>query len=216
MKEIKLVIFDMDGLMFDTEVLVKRAWREIGEKNNYDITMDFLKSLLGLNKISIGKRFRETFGEDFPFEKFHLEHHEIADRIIEKEGLGIKKGLIELLNFLDERSIKKAVATSSNRNRAEKLLNTAGILERFDTVLCGDEVSNGKPDPEIFLNVCKKVGIKPEEAIVLEDSEMGLKASVAGGIKCIIVPDLVEPSEENSGLAYGVLKNLEEVIKLFI
>lgn len=214
MNEVKLAIFDMDGLMFDTEMLTKRAWMEIGKTYNYDITLDFLLGLLGMNKTSISNRFKSIHGEEFPFDKLYVEQGKVVNRIIEEEGLGVKEGLIELLDFLDEKGIKKAVATSSSRERAERLLSIAGILDRFDRVICGDEVTKGKPDPEIFLTVCKKLDVEPKEAIVFEDSERGLEAAVAGGIKCVIIPDLVEPSEKHVGLAYAKLKNLLEVIDL--
>lgn len=214
MDGVKLAIFDMDGLMFDTEALTKRAWQEIGKIYNYDITMDFLLGLLGMNKVSISGQFKKIYGQDFPFDELYIEQGKTVSRIIEEEGLGIKEGLVELLNFLDKKKIKKAVATSSSRERAERLLSIAGVLDRFDGIICGDEVTKGKPDPEIFLTVCKKLNIEPKDAIVFEDSERGLEAAVAGGIKCILIPDLVEPSDKNVNLAFAKLNSLMEVINL--
>lgn len=215
MREVELVIFDMDGLMFDTEVVAKRAWREVGKLNNYDITQEFLLTLLGRNKKSVEEEFKKLFGEDFPFDNMYSQQGKHASSIIENEGLGIKEGLIELIDHLREKKIKIAVATSTSRERAEKLLFIAGVLEKFDKVLCGDEVTKGKPDPEIFLTVCEKLDIKPCNALVLEDSEKGLEAAVAGGIKCIVVPDLMEPSEKHISMAHSKVKNLKEVIDMF-
>lgn len=214
MSKIELVIFDMDGLMFDTEALTKRAWQEIGRVHDYDISKEFLLSLLGMNKKSISGEFKKSFGEDFPFDDMYVEQGQCVGRIIEEEGLGVKNGLVELLDYLTENGIKKAVATSSIRERAQKLLSIAGVLDKFDRVICGDEVTKGKPDPEIFLTVCKKLDVDPSNAIVLEDSERGLEAAVAGGIRCILIPDLVEPSEKHTKLAHSKVKDLIEVIKL--
>jgi HAD superfamily hydrolase (TIGR01509 family) len=214
MDRIELVIFDMDGLMFDTEALTKRAWQEVGKVHNYDIPMQFLLGLLGMNRVSISNQFKTVFGQDFPFDDMYAEQGKCVARIIEEEGLGIKKGLTELLEYLQANNIKKAVATSSSRERASKLLKIAGVFEKFDRVICGDEVTKGKPDPEIFLTVCKKLDVEPENAIVLEDSERGLEAAVAGGMRCILVPDLVEPSEEHVKKAYAKVADLIEVINL--
>ncbi|GIM28802.1 hydrolase [Clostridium polyendosporum] len=214
MSKVELVIFDMDGLMFDTETLAKRAWQETGKIYNYDISQEFLLGLLGMNKKSIAEEFRKEFGENFPFDEIYIEQGKCVSRIIEEEGLGVKEGLRELLDYLTEKKIKKAVATSSIRERAEKLLSIAGVLDKYDRVICGDEVTKGKPDPEIFVTVCKKLDVDPANAIVLEDSERGLEAAVAGGIRCIMVPDLVEPSEKHTKLAHSKVKNLIEVINL--
>lgn len=215
MREIKLVIFDMDGLMFDTEVVSKRAWREVGKLNNYDITQEFLLTLLGRNKKSVEEEFKKLFGDDFPFDSMYSKQGKHANSIIENEGLGIKEGLIELIDHLKEKKIKIAVATSTSRDRAEKLLSLAGVLDKFDKILCGDEVTKSKPDPEIFLTVCENLDVEPCNALVLEDSEKGLEAAVAGGIKCIVVPDLVEPSEKHVSMAHSKVKSLKEVIEMF-
>lgn len=214
MSRVELVIFDMDGLMLDTETVAKRAWQEIGKVYNYDISEEFLLGLLGMNKKSVAGEFRKQFGEDFPFDDIYIEQGKCVNRIIEEEGLGIKEGLTELLDYLTENKIKKAVATSSIRERAEKLLSIAGVLDKYDRVICGDEVTKGKPDPEIFLTACEKLNVNPKNAVVLEDSERGLEAAVAGGIRCILVPDLVEPSEKHTKLAYSKVKSLTEVMDL--
>lgn len=214
MNKTELVIFDMDGLMFNTEELTIKSWQEVGKLHNYNIPKEFLLGLLGMNKKSIALQFQKYFNDKFRFEYMYNEHEKFLDKIIDKSGLGVKKGLNELLEYLTENQIKKAVATSSARERTEKFLSKAGILNSYDEVVCGDEVTESKPNPEIFLKACKKLNVNPSNAIVLEDSERGLEAAIAGGIKCILVPDLVEPSEKHSKLAYAKVKNLSEIINL--
>ncbi|WP_010240686.1 HAD family hydrolase [Clostridium arbusti] len=214
MSKIELVIFDMDGLMFNTEELTIRAWQEIGKLYNYDISKEFLLGLLGMNKKSIEAQFKKYFGDKFFFDYMYSEQDKCLNRIIDKEGLGVKKGLNELLDYLTKNEIKKAVATSSARERAEKLLSKAGVLDNYDKVICGDEVTKSKPDPEIFLTACKKLNVDPGNAIVIEDSERGLEAAIAGGIKCILVPDMIEPSERYVKLAHSKVKSLMEVMNL--
>ena len=215
MKNIELVIFDMDGLMLDTESVSKKAWMLIGELNNYNITYEFLLSLIGKNRKSVELAFKNHFGEDFPFAYLYELKEIKASQFIVNEGLRIKEGLIELIDYLIKNEIKIAVATSSYKKKAYKLLKMAGVFHLFNKVLCGDEILKGKPNPEIFLTICQDLKVKPSKALVLEDSQSGLEAAVAGGITCIIVPDLVEPSEKHVKLAYSKVKNLKEVIKIF-
>ncbi|WP_026882650.1 HAD family hydrolase [Clostridium akagii] len=214
MSKIELVIFDMDGLMFNTEVLTIRAWKETGKLYNYSISNEFLLGLLGMNKKSIQAQFEKCFGDDFSFDFMYSEQGKCINKIIDTEGLGIKKGLNELLSYLTENKIKKAVATSSSRERAENLLSIAGVLDKYDEVICGDEVTKSKPDPEIFLTACKKSKVHPDNAIVLEDSERGLEAAVAAKIRCVLIPDLVEPSKNHVKLAYSKVISLMDVISL--
>ena len=211
MNNIELVIFDMDGLMFDTEIISKRAWYEAGQAYGYELDEDFLFGFIGMNVNSIGNAFRKTYGDEFPFEEVNKFQKEKLENILDTEGFEIKKGLLEILDYLDEKKIKKAVATSSGRIKATKLISQAGILNRFDSIICGDEVTKGKPDPEIFLKACSKLDIAPENALVLEDSERGLLAANAGNIKCLVIPDLLEISSENRHLASSILESLLDV-----
>jgi HAD superfamily hydrolase (TIGR01509 family) len=160
---------------------------------------------------SIGNAFRKAYGDEFPFEEVNKFQKEKLENILDTEGFEIKKGLLEILDYLDEKKIKKAVATSSARIKATKLISQAGILNRFDSIICGDEVTKGKPDPEIFLKACSKLDIAPENALVLEDSERGLLAANAGNIKCLVIPDLLEISSENRHLASSILESLLDV-----
>lgn len=211
MSKLKLIIFDMDGLMFDTEKIGVSTWIKAGETHGYQITEQHVLRIIGLNKQSSMSVFKELFGDSFPYEDLYNTRVTSALEIIEKNGVPIKEGLYELLEYLEEKGLKKAVATSTSRERAVSLLSKAGILNRFDTILCGDEVTNGKPNPEIFLKVCEKLNVNPDEALVLEDSEMGLLAAHAAGIKCIVIPDLKKPSEENEKIAHAIFKSLIEL-----
>lgn len=137
-------------------------------------------------------------------------HAMMAERF-EKEGVPVKKGLVSLLQYLKENSYKTIVATSSNRDRVDKILKQAGITEYFDDSICGDEVTKGKPDPEIFLKACQKLGVSTDEAIVLEDSEAGIQAGSTAGIRVICVPDMKYPEKQYEEKAYRILSDLNEV-----
>jgi HAD superfamily hydrolase (TIGR01509 family) len=214
MKDIKLAIFDMDGLMFDTEVISLNSWLKVSQVHGYDLSKDVILELVGRNKIDGGKVMRNHLGQEFPYEKIYDDRVIDSEEFVLNNGVPIKEGLLELLDTLDNMGIKKAVATSTSRNRAEVILGKAGVLQRFDTIVCGDEIKRGKPDPDIFLKACGKIGVEPGSAIVLEDSEMGLIAANRAGIKCILIPDIKEPSQENEKLAYKRVKSLLNVIEM--
>ncbi|MBL4930747.1 HAD family hydrolase [Clostridium paridis] len=214
MNNTELVIFDMDGLMFDTEIISARAWYEAGQAYGYELDKDFLFGFIGMNVNSIGNEFRKAYGDEFSFDEVNKFQKEKLENILDNEGFEIKKGLLEILDYLDEKKIKKAVATSSGRVKATKLISKAGVLDRFDTIVCGDEVTKGKPDPEIFLKACSKLNVAPENALVLEDSERGLLAANAGNIKCLVIPDLIEISNENRHLASSILESLIDIKEL--
>ena len=134
----------------------------------------------------------------------------MAERF-ETEGVPLKTGLVELLKYCREKGYRTIVATSSNRNRVDKILKSADIEQYFDDSICGDEVTKGKPDPEVFLKSCMKLGVNTDEAVVLEDSEAGIQASYAAGIKVICVPDMKQPEPEYAQKTFMIVTDLNKV-----
>ena len=214
MIKIDLVIFDMDGLMFDTETVSREAWRLAGEKTNLPVDNDLFSEFLGTNTNYIRNILIERYGEDSPFEDLISERNILADKLIDTNGLGIKKGLIELLDYLKKNNIKRAVATSTSRERALKLLTMANVVDKFDYIICGDEVTQSKPNPEIFLKVAEKLDVNPANCVVLEDSRWGVYAAKRAGMNPIMIPDLLEPDEELLGMIYNKADSLDDVIEL--
>ncbi|MCI6276168.1 MAG: HAD family phosphatase [Clostridium sp.] len=212
MNDIKLVIFDMDGLMIDTERLNLKGWIEIGKKHNYTIGPENIQKIMGMARHEHEPILRKDFGDDFPYDTIYNEKNQYVTDIIEKEGIGVKPFLLELLDVLDDMKIKKVVATGTSRERAIYLLKRAGLYGRFDDMVCGDEVKNGKPNPEIFLTACQIANISPAEAMVLEDSQNGLIAAHDAGIKCFIVPDLQYPASQYTSYAEKICETLKDAI----
>ena len=208
---IKAIIFDMDGLMIDSERVTFECYQERLKDMNLTMDEEFYKTLLGKPIKGIYQRFYDVYGNDFPIENVIQDVHQLMAERFETEGVPVKKGLVELLHYLKDNNYKTIVATSSNRHRVDKILAQAKITEFFDDSICGDEVTKGKPNPEVFLKSCQKLGVNVDEAIVLEDSEAGIQASYDANIKVICIPDMKYPEKQYEEKTFKILKDLTEV-----
>ena len=208
---IKAIIFDMDGLMIDSERVTFECYQEILKGMNLTMDEEFYKTLLGKPLKGIYQRFYDVYGNDFPIEDVIKDVHALMAKRFETEGVPIKTGLKSLLEYLKENNYKTIVATSSNRDRVDTILSQAQITDYFDDSICGDEVTKGKPNPEVFLKSCQKLGVNVDEAIVLEDSEAGIQASYDAGIKVICIPDMKYPEKQYEEKTFKILKDLNDV-----
>lgn len=208
---IKAIIFDMDGLIIDSERVTFECYQERLKDMNLTMDEEFYKTLLGKPIKGIYQRFYDVYGNDFPIENVIQDVHQLMAERFETEGVPVKKGLVELLHYLKDNNYKTIVATSSNRDRVDKILAQAKITEFFDDSICGDEVTKGKPNPEVFLKSCQKLGVNVDEAIVLEDSEAGIQASYDANIKVICIPDMKYPEKQYEEKTFKILKDLTEV-----
>ena len=208
---IKAIIFDMDGLMIDSERVTFECYQERLKDMNLTMDEEFYKTLLGKPIKGIYQRFYDVYGNDFPIQNVIQDVHQLMAERFETEGVPVKKGLVELLHYLNDNNYKTIVATSSNRDRVDKILAQAKITEFFDDSICGDEVTKGKPNPEVFLKSCQKLGVNVDEAIVLEDSEAGIQASYDANIKVICIPDMKYPEKQYEEKTFKILKDLTEV-----
>lgn len=206
---LELVIFDVDGLMIDTESVWKNAFDKAGDKYGIPNLGDTLFPSL------IGKRLEDEqvlldrlLPSDIQ-DKLLNEWRQIVLSSLEKE-VPVKPGLYGMLDFLEQHHIKMAVATTTRRELTEERLKRVGVYDRFDYVLCGDEVTNRKPDPEIYLSVLKKMDTDARNALVLEDSVVGVDAAYRAGIDCIQVPDIIAPTDLQKKQTICIVKDLME------
>jgi HAD superfamily hydrolase (TIGR01509 family) len=188
------VIFDMDGLMLDTEPVAARAWTVAADRLGIPFDRAVTRRMIGRNFADCRTLIRERHGDDYPVDALMAGWHAAYDAIIEAEGLVVKEGLFELLDWLEAQAIPKAVATSTRHARARAKLERVGIAHRFVTLVGGDEIAHGKPAPDIFLAVAERLPADAGACLVLEDSEPGVHGALAAGMTAIVVPDLHAPS----------------------
>lgn len=211
-RKTQAVIFDMDGLMFDSERIVKLSWSAAGDVLGYKRLGDNIVNTLGMNVTARERYFKKTYGEDFPFGQFSDLTRTAFTEYVKVHGLPAKKGLYELLDYLKEKNYKTAVASSSREAHIMRNLKNAGLENRFDAVLNGGMVRESKPAPEIYEKTCEALKICPDQALVLEDAPGGVKAAHAAGIPVIVIPDMVQPDEKVLNMAVCRKASLLDVI----
>ncbi|MGO5052537.1 HAD family hydrolase [Lachnospiraceae bacterium LCP25S3_G4] len=211
---IKGIVFDMDGLIFDSERIVKRAWNIVGESLGYSEFGEHIFNTVGLNMKSRNVYFRNALGEDFPMTEFNEKTRAVFCEIVKQEGMSMKPGLQELLKYTKEKGLRTAVATSSREEHATQMLKEAGIYENFNAMVFGDIVKNAKPDPEIYLTACELIALDPSECLALEDAPAGVRSAISAGMKVVLIPDLVQPDREIQALATYQRRRLDEVITI--
>ena len=209
----KNIIFDMDGLLIDSENINFNIYKDYLSQIGYRYTKEMYISLLGKRKEFAQQQFKKDFGSSFPFDLFWEQTHIILDQeLVHKPCLKI--GCIPLLEYLKEHSYTIILATSSYKNRALNILKGQHIDHYFNDFICGDQVKNGKPHPEIFLEACKKIHCEPNQAIVLEDSETGIDAAFQAGCSVICIPDMIEPDFDHKKKCNYILSNLLDVLTI--
>lgn len=210
--KIEAMVFDMDGLIFNSERIVQRSWNAVGNDMGIPKLGDHIYNTLGFNVVRRAEYFYHAIGKDFPIDEFQNRTREKFQEIVSNEGLEMKPGVVELMQYGKEKGLKMGVATSSRREHSTNLLANAGLMQYLDGCVFGDSVKNAKPDPEIYLKACEIIGANPKNSLALEDSPAGIQSSHAAGMIPIVIPDLVQPREEILRLAHCKMETLLDVI----
>ena len=211
----KAVVFDMDGVLFDTERLCMEAWVTVARGRGIHDMEQVFPNCIGRSAADDEKVIKDHYGQDFDYEGFRKEASEEFWRVIEEKGRPQKKGVTELLAYLREDGWKVGLASSTNRASVLRHLEDAGIREAFTQVIGGDEIKHSKPEPDIYLQACRELGTPPEETYAIEDSHNGSRSAYRAGMKPIMVPDMLPPTEEMEQLSIAILPDLLEVLKFF-
>lgn len=209
---IKAVIFDMDGTLLDSEKIGLEAWSYVIEKYHLPFDLSLPYRSIGLNYISMKNLFLSQLGEDYPFDKYWEYTKQYFAEYEEKNGIPVKQGFYTLCDYLKENDIHMYVATSTYHGSAANELEHSGILKYFDGIIGGDEITKGKPDPEIFLKAAELSGCSSDECLVVEDSNNGLKAGIASKIKTVYIKDIVDVPQETVEKAYATCVDLSGII----
>ncbi|MFA0085763.1 HAD family hydrolase [Vibrio sp. 10N.261.51.F12] len=192
----KAAIFDMDGLLLDTENVCKQVFNEACQTLGVPFFEELYLSIIGCNAKTIRTRLTEGYKDVIDYELIHQEWRKNYDAVVLHKAIPIKKGAIELLDWLASKNIPMAVATSTQREVAEVKLKLAGLDKYFANITTGCEVTNGKPDPEIYLLAAKRLGVIPEFCLAFEDSNNGVKSAMAAAMNTYQILDLVTPCDE--------------------
>lgn len=209
--KITAVVFDMDGVLFDTERICMEAWREIAAKWQIDDIEKAVLGCVGLNHTDTKAFFEREYGKDFNYEEYHAACSARFHEKIEQFGLPIKVGVMEILRFLKENGYKIGLASSTSKRGVLGHVNRAGITDFFEVIVGGDMVEHSKPKPDIYVLACQQLGVKPENAIAIEDSPNGIRSAYAAGLKPLMVPDMIAPTPEIEGLLWKKCDSLLEV-----
>ncbi len=209
------VIFDMDGLMFDTEKVVIKAWDYAGEKIGVGKAGFMVYKTLGMNRAASNNVWKEEFGDRYSEEGLRKYTKEFLKKYYDENTVPVKKGLYVLLDFLKSKQCKMAVASSSARHEVEKYLKDTGVKDYFLDIVCGDMIENSKPEPDIYLKACELIGEEPENCYALEDSKNGLLSAYRAGCKPIMIPDLWQPDEEIMKIIVARYDDLEQLKAAF-
>ena len=209
---IKAVIFDMDGTLLDSERIGLKAWQYVIDKYSLPFDLSLPYRSIGLNYTSMQNLFLTELGDDYPFEKYWKCVKQKFSEYEEKNGISVKQGFNELCTYLKANKIGMYVATSTYHASAAKELEHSGILGYFDGIIGGDEITKGKPDPEIFIKAAELSGYNKENCLVIEDSTNGLKAGINSGIRTVYIKDIVDVPSEIADKAYAKCEALDDVI----
>lgn len=211
---IKGVVFDMDGVVLDTEKLYIRFWCEAANFYNYPMEKFHALAIRSMARPFAIEKLKSFFGQDFDYYAVHDKRIELMDKYISEKGIEKKPYADELLSFLKDNGYKTAIATSTAPERTEKYLKQVGLYKYFDKVVCASMVKQGKPKSDIYLKACEELCLNPWECMAIEDSPNGIRSASSAGCVTVMVPDQDGPDEEMLSLTYAVAKNLNEVKNL--
>ena len=216
LNEIDGIVFDMDGVIFDTERLSLTLWQKLADKYSLGDISEVEKKCIGRSTKDSMKILQDAYGDKVSVEKLYLESRDLLARTISEKGLPLKKGAVEILEFLHNNNVRVGLASSTNYKTVIKNLESVHIRDYFQVIVGGDMILNSKPEPEIYLLACEKLGVNPEKTYAVEDSENGIISAYRAKMMPVLVPDLIKPNERMlalSTLDFACLTDFIEYLK---
>lgn len=212
-KPVEAALFDMDGLLLDTEIIYIEAMQAAAQNLGREISLEFCHSMVGVPGHECNLMIEAYYGEGFSITEFR-EHFSAHRRRLMDGGIPVKPGVVELLDFLAARGLPLAVATSAGRATAEHHLGHAGLLDRFTALATRDDVERAKPYPDVYLEAARRLGVASERCVAFEDSNVGLTAAHAAGAMAIMVPDILPPTDEVRAKCLRIVPDLHAALRL--
>lgn len=209
------VIFDMDGVIFDTEALILSCWIHVGKRYGIENMEQVFRQCIGVNQTETKKIVKRQLGEAFDYERLRRETSLLFHKKTEERGIPVKPGVRGLLEYLEGNGYRIGLASSTRREVIGQQLGQAGFLPFFQVIVGGDMVRHSKPHPEIYERACQELGVDPAQTYAIEDSLHGVHAAYSAGMKVLMVPDLLQPDEEIKQIAFAVYPSLVEVLDFF-
>jgi HAD superfamily hydrolase (TIGR01509 family) len=209
-RKVRAVVFDMDGLLLDTETLARDCVMAIAAERGHDMPLSLFLQLVGIPNVEGHQILFAHFGPDFDAEGLFQASWARFAEVVDLEAL-LKEGVVELLDHLDQLGLPRAIATSSPREAVDHHLGPSGLIPRFDAIVARGDYGRGKPAPDPFLLAAQRLGVAPHDCLALEDSHHGVRAAHAAGMMTVMVPDLLEPTEEMHDKCVRIALSLHEV-----
>lgn len=209
----KAVLFDMDGVIFDSERGVIEAWKLVAPEAGLKDIEKFCYSALGINSAATRELFVKMYGTEIDYDSINQKRRELFARMFDAGLVAVKPGVRELLGYLKDNGVKVALASSTSSKSVLREIIAAGLEKYFDEIVCGDMVTRSKPEPDIWLEALRRLGVDAKDAAAVEDSFNGVRSAKAAGLYTIMVPDLLQPDDEIRELADQVLPSLNEVLE---
>ena len=212
--EIKIVIFDMDGVLIDTEKHYNAAWCQAATEAGFPFTREHALLLRSCEAKEGEKLMQGIFGPSFDYYAIRERRRELVRERLAQYGLEKKPGVEETLRFLRAKGIKTAVATATALDITKSHLTTIGVCDLFDSIVSAKNVAHGKPEPDVYLYACEQIGERPQDCMAVEDSPNGIMAAYRAGLRTVMVPDLTQPDEELTKYLYACVNSLSDLCEL--
>lgn len=205
------IVFDMDGVIFDTEQLGIRCWKIVGERYGLDNIEETVRKCIGRSSKDTKQIMGDAYGDKVDLEELYAASREVIREMFVKEGIPLKNGAPEVVRWLHDKGIKVGLASSTNYDTVIREMKEVGLIECFDVIIGGDMVENSKPCPDIYITACEKLGVRPENTLAVEDSLNGIRSAYSAGMLTVLIPDLIEPDEEMLKKAYIKLDDISQL-----